>query len=267
MSKTTELASTYEKRIVLFLDFLGFGEVINATTTDRSKITDVIQAINRLREIGRQQEFYKSQQVTQFSDCIVVSYRCNERSAAFDLVNEIGLALIGLVGLGFLVRGGVAVGDLIHTNDFLFGPAMIEAYQLESKCAIYPRVLISDSLFEVAMLAPAEHHRAHEELAYVASHLCKDTDGCHYIDYVSWNAVVSVIGMENESYGSYLYELSKILQRGFAAKAPDVRLKYSWLYERYAAAVKLVTSLPPENAWARDNPEMYEGIKELPLEF
>jgi hypothetical protein len=267
MSSSKQQDVDYEKRVVLFLDFLGFREVIKATENDPKKVADVIEAIDTLRSIGNQQEFFKSQRMTQFSDCVVVSYRCDERSAAFDLVSEIGFALVRLVELGFLVRGGVAVGDLIHTEHYLFGPAMIEAYELESKCAIYPRVLVSNRLLDVAISAPAEHHHGHEERKYVAGYLCKDTDGCHYIDYVSWNAVVNVIGGENELYGDYLEKISKILKHGFAAKAPDVRLKYGWLHERYAAAVEAIASLPPESAWVRENFEMYEGIKELPMQF
>lgn len=267
MSNNKEPSLAYEDRAVLFLDFLGFKEVINATSTDQERIADVIGAINILRRIGEQQAFFKSQRMTQFSDCVVVSYRCDERSAAFDLVSEIGFALATLVERGFLVRGGVAVGKLIHTDHYLFGPAMNEAYELESKCAIYPRVLISKRLLEVAKSAPAAHHHGHEEQGYVADYLCKDTDGQHYIDYVSWNAVVSVMGGDDDMYGDYLEKLSRILRRGLAVKAPDVRLKYGWLYEKYAAAVRFITSLPPEDSWVRQNFEMYEGIKELPLTF
>jgi hypothetical protein len=111
----------YEERAVLFLDFLGFRKTINSTLVDPSRIAEVVWAINRLRSIARQKEFFKSQQVTQFSDCVVVSYRCDEPSAAFDLITEIGFAVIDLVARGFLVRGGVAIGKLIHTDDYIFG--------------------------------------------------------------------------------------------------------------------------------------------------
>lgn len=267
MSKDGESGIAYEQRLVLFLDFLGFKQLIGATASNRGKIAEVTEAIDILLRIGSGQTFFKSQRLTQFSDCVVVSYRCDERSAAFDLVSEIAFALLSLVERGFLVRGGVAVGDLIHTDRYLFGPAMIEAYELESKCAIYPRVLVSEHLLEVAGKAPAEHHDGDEERDYVAGYLRKDTDGCYYIDYVSWNAVVGVIGGEDELYGGYLEQISRILRQGLQAKAPDVRLKYGWLYEKYAAEVRRIAELPADSDWVKANFEMYEGIKELPLQF
>jgi hypothetical protein len=51
--------------------------------------------------------------------------------------------------LELLMRGGLAKGLLIHEQGgVLFGPAMNEAYSLESKSAIYPRVLVSHSAAE-----------------------------------------------------------------------------------------------------------------------
>jgi hypothetical protein len=257
----------YEERAVLFLDFLGFRETINSTLVDPSRIAEVVWAINRLRSIARQKEFFKSQQVTQFSDCVVVSYRCDEPSAAFDLITEIGFAVIDLVARGFLVRGGVAIGKLIHTDDYIFGPAMNEAYDLESKCAIYPRVLISDRLFDVARSAPAAHHDANDEQAYVAAYLAQDSDGCHYLDYVPWRAVVEVNGIDNDDYAKYLVSIAGILKRGLSVQSPEVRLKYRWLYEKYAAEVRKFRAIGADDHWAKSNAEMHEVICALPLDF
>ncbi|MCG8563685.1 MAG: hypothetical protein MI747_01235, partial [Desulfobacterales bacterium] len=58
--------------------------------------------------------------------------------------------LIYYCNLGMMVRGGISVGKLIHEEaGALFGPAMNEAYALESKSAIYPRVIISPEAFEL----------------------------------------------------------------------------------------------------------------------
>ncbi|WP_394537683.1 hypothetical protein PRJ39_16465 [Lysobacter enzymogenes] len=257
----------YEKRMVLFLDFLGFKEIVKATAENPAEVARVVKAIDRLKAIGKDTQLYQSQRMTQFSDCVVVSYRCDERSAAFELVSEIAFALVDLVEQGFLVRGGVAVGDLVHTDEYLFGPAMNEAYELESRCAVYPRVLVGETLLDAAGKAPAEHHGEDEERRYVKDYLRKDSDGFFYIDYVSWRAVVGVIGGENDLYGCYLEKISELLKRGFSAKSVDVLQKYRWLRERYAAEVKKIAKLPPDHDWVRANPDMYEGIKALPLEF
>jgi hypothetical protein len=43
---------------------------------------------------------------------------------------------------GILVRGGIAKGQLHHTAKVVFGPALIEAYRLESQIAKFPRILL-----------------------------------------------------------------------------------------------------------------------------
>jgi hypothetical protein len=43
---------------------------------------------------------------------------------------------------GILVRGGLAKGMLHHRGNVVFGPALLDAYALESTIAKFPRILI-----------------------------------------------------------------------------------------------------------------------------
>jgi hypothetical protein len=45
---------------------------------------------------------------------------------------------------GIVCRGGIAKGQLIHNHISIFGQAFIDAHNLESKLAIFPRVIIAD---------------------------------------------------------------------------------------------------------------------------
>ncbi|ATS38793.1 MULTISPECIES: hypothetical protein [Xanthomonas] len=258
---------SYEKRFILFLDFLGFKQIIQETTADPKHISAVIDAIDIINEMGGKNGLHKSKMVTQFSDSIVISYRCDERSAAFDLVSEIGFALVRLIERGFLVRGAVAIGDLIHTEKYLLGPAMVEAYDLESKHAISPRVLVSQGLLDVARDAPASHHDGEEEAKYIASYLKKDTDGRYYIDYLSWNAVVGTIGGSDHRFPEYLGRVAKLLEVGLKCENEGVRSKYNWIYEQYLDQVNNIRNLPDDDGWVISNPDLHYDIKKLPLSF
>ncbi len=58
----------------------------------------------------------------------------------------INLAYIGalLIEKGILFRGGLTIGNIIHNeNGTVFGQALIDAYQLETKSAKYPRIVLS----------------------------------------------------------------------------------------------------------------------------
>ncbi|MEQ8042159.1 hypothetical protein ABQW67_04235 [Xanthomonas hortorum] len=258
---------SYEKRFILFLDFLGFKQIIKETTADPKRISAVIDAIDIINEMGGKSGLHKSKMLTQFSDSIVISYRCDEPSAAFDLVSEIGFALVRLIERGFLVRGAVAIGDLIHTEKYLLGPAMVEAYELESKHAIFPRVLVSQGLLDVARDAPASHHDGEEEANYISSYMKKDADGRYYIDYLSWNAVVDTIGGKDHLFPEYLRRVAKLLEVGLKCENEGVRSKYNWIYEQYLDQVKNIRNLPDDHKWVISNPDLHHDIKKLPLSF
>src|ERR1700756_3728702 len=66
--------------------------------------------------------------------------------AHINLRYRMGMIAARAFALGFLIRGGIALGGLYHSSDIVFGEALIDAYRLESKVAVYPRILISPTV-------------------------------------------------------------------------------------------------------------------------
>ena len=123
----------YEQRLILFLDFLGFKEIVEGTV-GTNNLDALLGAIDHLYEIGSDdKDLYSSACATTFSDLSASSYGVREQSAVFNLLLDIAYAVIGLVNRGFLVRGAVTIGELVHTKKYLVGPAMVRAYEMESK--------------------------------------------------------------------------------------------------------------------------------------
>jgi hypothetical protein len=56
--------------------------------------------------------------------------------------------IVDLLHMGFLTRGAIVVGDLFHRDNVIFGPALLEAYQIESREAFYPRIIVSNKALE-----------------------------------------------------------------------------------------------------------------------
>lgn len=158
----------YEERIILFLDFLGFKEIVEGTVGNPTNLEVLLGAIDRLYQIGDDdKDLYASVSATTFSDSVVLSYAVREQSAVFYLLLDIAFAIIDLAIRGFLVRGAVTIGELVHTEKYLVGPAMVKAYEMESKEAKFPRVLLDPRLVEIARKAHADHHDPEDEAAYV----------------------------------------------------------------------------------------------------
>ena len=80
--------------------------------------------------------------MTQFSDSLIISTNYND-AGLLHLIDHIEKIAFNFLKMGFLCRGGIASGFLFHEENVVFGPAMIEAYQLESSEAICPRIILS----------------------------------------------------------------------------------------------------------------------------
>ena len=246
----------YEERIILFLDFLGFREIVESTVDNEGNLHSLLKAIDRLYDIGRESaDLYQTRSITTFSDSVVLSYAINEQSAVFDLLNDIAFAVIDLAIWGYLIRGAVTIGELIHTKRYLVGPAMVRAYELESKVARNPRVLIDRKLISIARKAHADQHDGEHEARYVQTFMTKDEDGQHYFNYVSWRSVVETTGMDDDDYPLYLRDIGGILKRGLTKTDPGVLSRFLWIYRQYVAAIEQFEKLGPKHPYRINNRE------------
>lgn len=164
----------YEERLVCFADLMGFKAAIDQSLEEpdvRQRLYEVIKSLGEgelesfvygaipIMEQGKlipareklgdkaYETFHPKVglEITQFSDSFVFSAPAQNFAACEMLIKSVcAMHLLFFMSLGMMIRGGIAVGKLIHTkNGPLFGPAMNMAYTLESKSAIYPRVVIS----------------------------------------------------------------------------------------------------------------------------
>lgn len=173
----------YQKRLVCFIDLLGFKSAIDQTKNDDRVFNALYDLIHELKSSSIKSVIYglapvlsKDEKgdpflkpagcvydvktvgglyddwpvdITQFSDSYVLSCPLeNMGSCSFLLKCVYLIHLMYFYRLGMMMRGGIAIGKVVHEeNGALFGPAMNEAYALESKSAIYPRIIISSDAY------------------------------------------------------------------------------------------------------------------------
>jgi hypothetical protein len=87
-----------------------------------------------------------------------------------------------LLQLGILTRGGISAGKLYHADNIVIGDALVSAYRLESKCAIFPRVVIDPSVQNIMLKDETEDTKLMRER--VANLFSQDHDGMYYVDYL-----------------------------------------------------------------------------------
>jgi hypothetical protein len=61
------------------------------------------------------------------------------------IVTTASKLVVDLLRMGWLTRGAIVLGPLYHRDNVIFGPALLEAVDIEAHHSIYPRILISDA--------------------------------------------------------------------------------------------------------------------------
>ena len=243
----------YEQRIVAFIDILGFRTLLNETLDKNNddietNIDNLISAydiirsnwdLDRVSSVNNQNN---SKQVSIFSDSIVVSFKVDEPSQVFYTLLEIQHLIIELLNRKILSRGAVVVGKFIHTQEFLFGPALVEAYTLESKAAMYPRIILDKSVIDAGIENSSVGNNPNEEQTSLESILEQDSDGMYYIDY--FLSAYSEIDEPEYGIPKHIENLGDIIRSGLKGSShhskADIRVKYSWMRERYNRMIEIL---------------------------
>jgi len=144
----------YEARIVAFLDVLGWSQVIEASVSSVAITQSLGIAMKGLGSHVKLNQWQRENgpwpgdpMITHFSDSLLISFAA-DRAAQTSLEMTLGAIIHGLLLSGFVVRGAISCGLLIHREWLAYGPAFIRSYQLESTHAKMPRIILDRPLAE-----------------------------------------------------------------------------------------------------------------------
>ncbi len=246
--------STYEQRIVAFIDILGFKQLIKESTQNPEKIILIQQILNFLKrnevtdinnwgidfieiEEDAQKktltdfEILNDTSCTCFSDSMVVSVLYN-KSKVNEIISTLisNLSYIGaiLIKFGILLRGGITFGNLIHTNQgILMGQAFIDAYELESKYAKFPRIILSDILLKQLNYPLEKKSNRYPYHQY----LKRFEDGCVGFHQIIFYEVMQSSENVSEILEKDLKKIKNVIIDGldFSFENPEIFMKYKWL--------------------------------------
>lgn len=228
----------YDDRVCLFLDILGFKEHVKSTVKkdelNIEKITEIANLLSvlplKVKRFGAENH---DRQITQFSDSIVVSFRLTDKNAFAELLDDLMIIVINFLNKGYLVRGGISYGKLYHKQNIVFGPAMNTAYELESKVAVYPRIIFDKELVEELI----NNGDTSLKKIMINSNIKteniwkEDFDGKFYLNYL---AGAKYYIEEEADYTYYLNNLRELISKAWRNRTvPAVRAKYGWLRSKF----------------------------------
>jgi hypothetical protein len=136
----------YEERYCAYIDILGFRGLVDRIKTNKDLFTEIRNIIatvhrplNNFKAMPIECDF-KAQSI---SDAVAMSSRCSSSPVGLlYLLTGIENVGIQLLAQGYFVRGAVVRGLLHHSENSVFGEALVRAYDFESRIAKYPRVIV-----------------------------------------------------------------------------------------------------------------------------
>lgn len=217
---TVELKQHY----VAFLDVLGFSDMVKSDLVD-----DNHSFLSKLFKCHQSAAAIFSTDpncaITQFSDSIVISkpYDANSFEWFATRVAEYQRLLLDE---NLLCRGGIAVNKHFSNGSFTFSAGLIQAYDVESKIARYPRVVISPEVIDLVF----------PERKKIPAFLVEEDDGLLFIDY---------IGLTRKVRPKTLIDsVSKVVSKLLESKIPSLREKGLWLAAYSDATLDTTLGLP-----------------------
>lgn len=149
--------SSYKKMVSIFIDIIGYQNI-----TDFNKKHELHRLfheeviIHKKRQENIPHVIY-DRKVFGFSDCAyfffyykdgIEEIKKNNTNLIYIAAYNVSLTILRLMSKGYLVRGGIAFGDVFLDELGFFGPAVERAYEIESKEADMPRLQFDSSIGE-----------------------------------------------------------------------------------------------------------------------
>ncbi|MGX9134967.1 hypothetical protein ACWV26_11405 [Rummeliibacillus sp. JY-2-4R] len=145
----------YKDMVVIFVDLLGTQN--NSRFEDKLFIHEVFHSEARVNESRNPEHVVYDRKVYSFSDCAYFFYfykdgvedsrKDNMKLIQIAMYNT-SVSLLRILNSGYLVRGGVTFGKAYFDELGFFGPAVEDAYRLESKYAKVPIIALDPQLGE-----------------------------------------------------------------------------------------------------------------------
>ena len=240
---TTNSSTTLEQKkyVVAYLEFIDANKKMkNAEDSNR-----LLQQINNIYEYiktvkWRAEKFkFANVETRIFSSNIVLAKQvesgdCNPPHSPRELPPYYSVAAFAYIFMleslknGLFVRGAITLGDFVIDEKFIYGEALVNAYELEHFCAIYPRIIVDRKLMDFLQ----KEHKQDQSLILFASEL--DFDGEYFLRFI------------NSSFGFYSQEEQKdIIEKIGKNIATELRKsdndiqrrqKFYWIMQKFNAA-------------------------------
>ena len=152
-SVTPSLAD-YPERIVIYIDILGFSRDVQMIEERPGLFLSIQFLLSAIANCKREFDTLRAENEVRFdarmtyvSDALILSCRVERGACRWAISHAAFLGNI-CVRRGYLPRGLITIGRLIHDDAVLFGAGLIDAYNSERKLVKEPRIAVGARVME-----------------------------------------------------------------------------------------------------------------------
>ena len=180
---------------VAFLDLLGYKDFFNDKKHDVGRFLETINEALISTIDGTNQQYthvpdvYKPK-IKMFSDNILIAVRSTHKNENdflpyLNLVRTVAnIQRLFITKYRLYLRGGIAKGMFYFGEKYVFGEALIRAYEMEQS-AIYPKIIIDDKYIEKIIESANKKAGRHNTFADILIDVVgKERDGSYFVNYL-----------------------------------------------------------------------------------
>ncbi len=149
MAQEKQDSPSYKSMLLAYMDLLGFRKRVQEAGANANEIRQIWKILDSARELAQRRTNMTAvmTQAYQFSDTLVIAVEAAFPGAARLLLNWVTYFQMTALSDGWLVRGGIAEGDMMIEGSIWFGPGLIRAYDLE-RTVVDPVVVVDPQVYE-----------------------------------------------------------------------------------------------------------------------
>ena len=238
MKKLNE-PNEYKNCYVAFLDMLGFKKLCYEKIFDcgmiKAVFDDIDLLINTMNEnvlnILIPESIIKEIDFGIMSDSVVISVP-HDRMGLIALLYLCCRIQTMLLSNGISIRGGIAQGEFYKLKNIMFGPAMVDAYVLETE-AVNPRVVISDDIIDELKKSGVYQNKEHRTQLDLLI-FCDKDDSKYFVNFFN---ILELVSISHNSYNKK-QRIESVINDGLKNEDYKVRSKYTWLHNYFSERKK-----------------------------
>ena len=223
----------YPERIVTFIDLLGFSRDVQRIEERPGLLLSIDAVLGAIVQCKRDLDTRRETgdlrfdaRLTQISDAVVLSYRI-ERGAFGRAISHAAFLGNVCVRRGYLPRGIITTGKLVHDTDKLFGGGLIDAYNAERELVVDPRIAVDARVMDEFCKEFAQD----EQIGRVASFIRnRGTGDFVHILGPDWPFLKAMSAKGDDGVPDLFRELRQMLPLRFRNAENDAqRSKIEWM--------------------------------------